>query len=436
MPLPKMLLVRQHFPDRQIHNVPDAVTQQMHSFPFADEFQPGARIAIGVGSRGIHNIPTIVRSVVDYWKGKGLEPFIFPAMGSHGGATDEGQKSVLATLGITESTMACPIVSSMDIVPTGRTPDGIDTVMDRAAYESAGIFLINRVKWHTDFEDTIESGLFKMMTVGMGKLTGAKNYHRLGYEGRGLGEIIRSAGRHILSSGKVLGGLAILEDANNNTAHVETLPAASMERREEELLVTVKGWKENIPLELDVLIVNEIGKMVSGPGMDPKVVNRSSTTGAYNPWKNLPWIGRIYVRSLRPDSRGNAMGIGMADVIHDRVLQHIDERATGINALTAQILSAVRVPMHHFSTDRECLETIVRDMTFHKEWFDVRMGWIRNSMELSLLGLSENLEEQIRKNPQLEIIGKAEAFAFDDNGQLVTRPFDLVSTASRHMQPA
>jgi Lactate racemase N-terminal domain len=269
MELPRLLLVRQHFPDRGIPDVRPAVLNELMNSPFSQRTKPGARVAIGVGSRGISNIATIVRSVVDFWKSKGAKPFIFPAMGSHGAATAEGQADVLAHYGIIEATMGCPVVSSLEVVPLGRTPEGIEAFMDRNAYESDGVMLVGRVKWHTDFAGNIESGLFKMMAIGLGKFAGAQRYHTYAYK-LGLEHVIRSIGRQVLASGKILGGLAILEDAHHNTAQVTAVPVEQMEQREEELLRLAKSWMGRIPMDLDVLILDEIGRTSAARGWIPR----------------------------------------------------------------------------------------------------------------------------------------------------------------------
>src|SRR5262249_37321954 len=194
----------------------------------------------GVGSRGIHSIATIVRNVVRYWKDEGMQPFLFPAMGSHGAASAAGQADVLAHYGITESSMGCPVVSQLEVVSLGNTADGIEAFMDRTAYEGDGVMLVGRVKWHTDFDGKIESGLFKMMAIGLGKFAGAQRYHAYAYR-LGLEHVIRSIGRQVLKSGKILGGLAILEDARHNTAKLDAVPVEAMEQREEENLALVKS---------------------------------------------------------------------------------------------------------------------------------------------------------------------------------------------------
>ncbi len=412
MPLPVMLPVRQHFPDRSLPDVRGEVLRQLSERQFASRVPPGARVALGVGSRGIANIATITRAAVDYWKSQGCRPFIFPAMGSHGGATAEGQADVLAHFGIHEATMDCPVVSSLDVLSTGSTPDGIETFMDRSAFESDGVMLIGRVKWHTDFSGKLESGLLKMTAIGLGKFAGAQRYHTYAYK-LGLEHVIRTVGRQVLASGKIIGGLAILEDANHNTGRIAAVPAAGMERADEDLLAEVRGWMGRLPFPLDVLIVDEIGKNISGSGMDTKVVNRS-VHGESNPWPDQPRIERIFIRDLSPHTYGNGVGIGMADVVHDRMLAKIDWDATLVNSLTATTPTAIRTPIH-FSTDRECLERI-STVVGRLDPSEVTYGWIKNTMELGFLRLSENLRDKIVENSTLEIVGPAEQIESDDVG--------------------
>src|ERR1017187_1611334 len=230
MKLPRLLVVRQQFPDRRIPDVPAEVRKQLAASRFAARVKPGARIAIGVGSRGIHNIAAIVHGVVRYWQEQGMQPFLFPAMGSHGAASAQGQADVLAHYGITQATMGCPLVSQLEGVSLGKTADGIEAFMDRLAYESDGVMLIGRVKWHTDFAGKIESGLFKMMAIGLGKFAGAQRYHSYAYR-LGLEHVIQTVGRQVLKSGKIVGGLAILEDANHNTGKIDAVPASVMEQQ-------------------------------------------------------------------------------------------------------------------------------------------------------------------------------------------------------------
>ena len=414
MPFSRLLTVRQKFPDRRLRDVPGSVQETLAAAGFAERAKPGAEVAIGVGSRGISNIATITRAVVDYWKTAGAKPFIFPAMGSHGAASAEGQADVLAHYGIIEETMGCPIRSSLDVVPVGTTPDGIHVVLDKLAHASDGIMFIGRVKWHTDFEGAIESGLFKMMAIGLGKWAGAQHYHTHGLN-KGMERTIRAIGRQVLVTGKIIGGLAILEDAYHNTAHVSAVPVAEMEQREEALLELAKSWMGKIPMDLDLLIVDEFGKNISGTGMDSKIVNRGSS-GEVNPWSVAPKITRIFVRDLTAHTYGNAAGVGMADVITERMANRINLAATYINVLTASHPGGGKIPVH-FPTDRECIERISKTCGRFDD-AEIRMGRIHNTLELTPIVLSENLRREIEANPLLEIASDPYEIEFDGAGNL------------------
>jgi hypothetical protein len=416
MDLPRLLLVRQTFPDRGIKDIPGTVARELSQAGFASRLKPGSSVAIGVGSRGIANLSVIVRAVVDYWRSEGMQPFLFPSMGSHGAATAEGQAQVLADYGIHETAMGCPVRSSLEVIDLGKTPEGIDTLVDRLAFESDGIMLVGRVKWHTDFEGKLESGLYKMMAIGLGKQAGAKRYHSYAYT-MGVEAVVRSVGRRVLESGKILGGLAILEDGNHNTALLASVPVESMEPREEELLALAKSWTARIPVaELDILIVDEMGKNISGTGMDAKIVNRNAV-GAHNPWTFAPRIGRIFVRDLSPHSHGNAVGVGMADIVTDRLVSHIDWTQSLMNALTANHPATVRTPIH-LPTDRECLEAIAPTVG-KLNLMELKIGWIGNTLELSGLVLSETLRDEIEANPNLAIVGGPVEIRYGVDGNLV-----------------
>ena len=424
MQFPRLVLVRQKFPDRRIPDVAAEVRKQLAGSGFAGRLKPGSRVAIGVGSRGIHSLATIVRGVVQYWKDQGMQPFLFPAMGSHGAASAEGQADVLAHYGITEASMGCPVVSQLEVVSLGKTADGIEAFMDKMAYQSDGVMLVGRVKWHTDFAGKIESGLFKMMAIGLGKFEGAQRYHAYAYR-LGLEHVIRSVGRQVLKSGKILGGLAILEDAQHHTGKLDAVPVEVMEQREEENLALVKTWMGRIPMDADILIMDEIGKNISGAGMDTKVCNRS-VQGEYNPWPDTPKFERIFVRNLSELTYNSGVGLGMADVVTDRLVNRIDWEPTWINSLTANTPSAIRTPIH-FPTDRECLERIVP--TVGKISLDeVTYVWIRNTMELGRLACSENLRGEVEKNPLLEIEATVD-FEFDGQSNLISPFMPIEETA-------
>lgn len=414
---PGLLLVRQNFPDLRLADVRVETRRQLEHSGFAARLQPGASVAIGVGSRGIANIAHIVGSVVQYWRAHGMTPFIFPSMGSHGAATPEGQADVLAHFGITEQSMGCPIVSRVDVISLGKTDEGIEVFMDAAAHAADAVMVVGRVKWHTSFSGRLESGLMKMMAIGLGKFAGAQKYHthaqRLGLE-----HVIRMAGRRVLQSGKMIGGLAILEDAHHNTAKIEAVAADCIEQRDEENLALAKSWMPKLPCDIDVLIVDQMGKNISGTGMDAKVVNRGPS-GEYNPWPGLPSIGRIFVRELDPQTFGNALGIGMADVTTERLVHQIDWEPTRVNALSSNMPSRIRVPAH-FAEDRECLRWVAATAG-RADPAQVTYGWIRNTLELDRVAISHTLLPQTDVHPQIEIDAEIDV-TWDERGNLVS-PF-------------
>jgi hypothetical protein len=415
----RLLLVRQHFPDLRLHDVAGEARRQLADSGFAARLQPGARVAVGVGSRGIANIATIVRAVVAYWQGCGMRPFIFPAMGSHGAATPEGQADVLARLGMTEASMGCPVISRLEVVSLGTTGEGIEVFMDAAAYAADAMMVVGRVKPHTNFNGRFESGLMKMMAIGLGKFAGAQKYHthaqRLGLE-----HVIRSAGRQVLQSGKIVGGLAIVEDAHHNTAKLEAVPADAMEAREADNLALAKSWMPRLPCDLDVLIVDEMGKNISGTGMDAKVVNRGPNS-EYNPWPDVPSVRRIFVRELAPASHGNAVGIGIADVTTERLVRQIDWEPTRVNALSSGTTARIRVPVQ-FAADRDAL-TWIAGTAGRLDPADVTYGWIRNTLELDRLAISGNARRLLGGQPQVTVEEELEV-QWDDQANLVS-PFGV-----------
>ena len=404
--------IRQHFASRALPDIECAVRTELAAKEIGAGLAPGARVALGAGSRGIANYATIVRATAAHFRDRGLSPFIVPAMGSHGGGTAAGQIDVLAHYGVTEAAMGCPIVSSVDVVSLGVTGDGMETFLDRNAFECGAAFVINRVKWHTTFDHTVESGLMKMACIGLGKVAGATRYHEYAVR-HGMGQVIQSAGHHVLASGKILGGLAILEDALHQTAQVTAVTADRMEEEEPQLLALARTWMPRIPFdELDILIVDEIGKHISGVGMDSKVVNRHPL-GGNNPWPWAPRIRRIYVRELSDLSYGNAVGVGMADMISERLYAKIDWDVTRVNALAASNLSASKAPFRA-RTDREALETLAATVGRAKPE-EVTFVRIRNTLELADMLATENL---LGANCAIEVSGPPSAWKFDASGGL------------------
>ncbi len=419
--LPRFVLAQQSFPDRAIRDIRRHIHTALGQSDLPTRVPQNARIAIGVGSRGISNIAAIVKSVVDFWKERGAQPFIFPAMGSHGAATAEGQEEVLAHYGIHQATMGVPVISSLEVVSQGETPEGIETFIDKAAFEADGIFLVPRIKWHTDFSGPVESGLFKMMAIGVGKFAGARMYHTHAYK-LGLERMIRSVGEKVFASGKVLGGLAIQEGAHHETAGLVVISSSGGSRamlaQEEELLCQVKAWKANLPADpIDVLIVDEMGKNISGAGMDTKIINRA-ISGEYNPFPDTPVVHRIYTRALTDLTYGSAVGLGLADVIHDRLLQQTNWKPTYINSLTASTPSAIRTPIH-FPTDKDALAAIAPTVGKH-DLSDVTYCRIRNTLDLVDVAVSENLIPALA--PNVTVVSDPFEARFDTAGDF--EPFE------------
>jgi hypothetical protein len=418
MDLPRFVLVEQSYPDRRIPDIREHIFRELSGSDVARRVPKGGRVAVGVGSRGIANIATIARAVVDWWKEQGFQPFIIPVMGSHGAATAEGQTDVLAHYGVHEATMGVPVVSSLDVVELGYTSEGIRVFLDQNGHDSDGIFLISRVKWHTDFAGSIESGLFKMMAIGLGKFAGAQQYHTFAYR-IGLETMIRSVGAKVFESGKILGGLAIQEGAHHETGGLTVLSSsqglAAMVEREEKLLAEAKSWAARLPAsEIDVLIVDEIGKNISGAGMDTKVINRS-VNGHYNPWEGLPTVHRLYARALSDLTYHSGVGLGMADVVHDRLVNDIDWKPTYINSLTAGTPACIRTPIH-YGSDRQAIEAIWPTVGKTNP-LEVTYCRIRNTMELVQLAVSENLVPSLW--PEAHVISDPFEVEFDAAGDIV-----------------
>ncbi|HEY6225528.1 MAG TPA: hypothetical protein VI282_00240, partial [Verrucomicrobiae bacterium] len=351
---PKMARVRQDFPVSADLDIRAALQKEFA--PILPRLKKGATVAIGAGSRGISNIAEIVRAVVEILRGAGAKPFIFPAMGSHGGATPEGQTEVLASYGITESSMGAPIRAAMEVREIGIAECGARVFGSVAALEADHIILVNRIKPHTDFFGSLGSGLVKMSVIGLGKKIGAESMHgaasRLGHE-----RVIRGMARVALTKAPVLCGVAILEDQRHQTAAIEVIPAQEIEAREGPLLERARELMPRLPFEeIDLLIVDRIGKNISGAGLDPNVIGRGVNgylSSLAREGRSAPFIRRIFVRDLTPETQGNGIGIGMADITTARLVKGIDLRITYTNALTALTPQGAKIPIY-FETDREC----------------------------------------------------------------------------------
>lgn len=346
--------IRQQFDNTSLGDIEQTVIEQVSA---KLSIAPGASIAIGAGSRGIANIARIVGAVVNAVKAKGGAPFVFPAMGSHGGATGEGQQEILATYGITEETMGCPIRSSMEVVQLDNGGLELPLYMDKTAHDSDGIILVNRIKPHTAFHGTYESGLVKMSIIGLGKERLANAIHSFGVHG--LKVLMPQAGRKILETGKVLLGVGIVENAYDQTAIIETMTPTEILDREPILLDIAKAKLPSFPLnEIDVLVVDQIGKNISGSGMDPNIIGRMRIRGSSDE-PPFPDIKSIVITDLTDVSHGNACGIGLADVATRRLADKIDWDVTYMNGITSGFYEHFMLPIVA-PTDRQALDWGIR----------------------------------------------------------------------------
>lgn len=419
---PPLVLVRQPFSKAAPVDFEAAVDEGLSRLPAL----AGRRIAVGVGSRGISNLTRAVGALLAGLRARGALPFLVPAMGSHGGATPEGQRAVLAHYGLTEASLNAPVVDSLDVDELGRTTDDMPVYFSRAAREADGIIVVNRIKPHTDFRGAFGSGLVKMLVVGLGKHRGAGTLHRaaarFGHE-----PVMRDALRVILEHTPVLGGLGLLENARHDTQHVEFVPAAALAEREAVLVKQAHAQMARLPFEtLDFLVVDRIGKELSGTGMDPNVVGRG-VNGYISALSHVPdyrpVIRRIFVRDLSEETHGNASGIGMADFTTQRLVDAIDRHVTFTNSLTSLSLQSSKIPMH-FPNDRAAIAAALSTLGVPLE--QARVARIRDTLHLEVLAASE---AALADTPGLERLGPASAWAFDAEGNLP--PLSVVAPPAR-----
>jgi hypothetical protein len=411
VPLPRVVPVRQNFAAMELRDLAGAVREELARPGVGDRVRPGMRIAIGVGSRGVSGIDRIVAALVAELKRRGASPFVVPAMGSHGGATAEGQLEVLANLGVTEASAGCPIHSSMEVVEVGRLENGLPVYVDRHAHEADGIVVVNRVKPHTSFRGPSESGLVKMLTIGLGKQKGADSCHAYGMAG--MAEHIVAMAEISLGRARVLFGVAIVENAYDKTSRIVAVPAPEIVSKDRELLVEAKANMPKLLFDpLDVLVVDRIGKEFSGTGIDPNITGRYTTSLL----SGGPQIARVVVLDLTDATHGNANGIGLADLTTRRLVSRIDYEAMYANSLTSRVPASVRVPLT-LDTERQAIQAAVktcgaRDLT------RVRLVRIPNTLHLGEIWISESLLDEARGNPAVTVCGEPRAMTFDDAGRL------------------
>jgi hypothetical protein len=412
--LPRMIRVRQTFSRPRVADIPRTVAERLAAAGLP--IKRGDTVAVGAGSRGIANIDVIVGATVRYLLDLGARPFVFPAMGSHGGGTAEGQLGVLEHYGITETTMGCPLRATMEVVQVGEAL-GLPVWVDRHAAEADWIGLVNRVKPHTDFKGTIESGLFKMMTIGLGKYKGAIQYHRANIH-HGYETVITSVGREVLAKARIGFGLGIVENGYDETAHLEAFSAQDLEAGERRLLKDAREWMARLPFSpIDVLIVEEMGKNISGAGMDTNVIGRPSNP--HEPFPADPKILWITVLDLTEESYGNATGIGNADFTTRRLVDKIDMKPTLINCITACAPNGAKVPAT-YETDREAIETALSCIGLTPP-DRARVIRIKNTLMLGEIEVSEAFLPEVAKRPDLAPISDPEPLPFDAAGRLRPR---------------
>ncbi len=415
MSFPKVVKVRQEFPRPRVEDAEQALREQFDKEEIASRIEPGMEVAITAGSRGIANIDRILRSLVTLLKDAGATPFIVPAMGSHGGATAEGQVEILESLGVTEESVGAEIRSSMETVEIGETERGTTVYMDRHAAEADGVIICGRIKLHTDFRGEIESGLCKMASIGLGKHEQALNLHAYGVEG--IKDFMLEVAGHVFDSGKVLFGLGIVENAYEETAMLEAIPPEKIMEREKDLLKESAKLMPKLPVsDIDVLFVDELGKNYSGTGMDTNVIGRFRLLGVEEPEK--PEIKYIIVGDVSDASHGNATGVGLADFTTSRLFESIDYRAMNQNILTSTFVERAKVPMI-LDNDRETLEAAIR-CNWGVAPEETRFVRIPNTLELRHVYLSENLVEEALENGNAEVIEEACEMQLDKDRNFVS----------------
>jgi hypothetical protein len=410
-----MVRLRQHFEKNGIENVSRAVHDTLQKLNLGRTIRSGHTVALTAGSRGIANIPLILRTVVQHLRDLGARPFLVPAMGSHGGGIAEGQRKVLESYGITEAYVGAPIRASMEVVSLGTTAEGFPVVLDRYASEAEHIGVVARVKPHTSYHGPIESGLLKMMMIGLGKHAGALAYHRmlLDYP---YDQVVRSVSRTIRARAPIAFGLALVENAYDQTARVEAVLPDDFEPREEQLLVLAKNWLARLPyLEADLLIIDEIGKEISGSGMDTNVVGRKRAFKSQGP-ANQPVMRFIFVRGLSAHTHGNAAGIGLADFTTTRLVKAMNYQATVINCLTSGYPEGANLPVH-LDSDRQVLDSAL-NILGTRTAEEARILRIRNTLCLEEVEVSEPCLGQKKPTTEYTLLGPAHGWTFDTNGNL------------------
>ena len=412
---PNIFRLRQLFDAPEVSDIAGEVENQLSRLQLAGKIQPGQTVAISAGSRGIANIHIIIKAVADHLRSLGAEPFIVPAMGSHGGGTAEGQQGIIEGYGITEEFCQCPIRASMETVIVCDAKEGFPVHFDKHAYGADHVVVVGRVKPHTNFNGDIESGLMKMMLIGLGKHAGAKIYHRA-ISDYSFGQIVRSVAREVLAQWRIVAGLAIVENSYDETAQLEAIAPGDFEEREKQLLVLAKKWMPKLPFDqADILVLDEIGKDISGSGMDTNVVGRK-----YHDHQaaegETPRIRNIVVRGLTPATHGNASGIGMAEFCRTQLVEEMDARITRINCITGGHSTGAMVPLD-YETDREILDVALVSIGLTQPP-EARFLWARNTLDIAEIECSDAYLQEARERDDLEVLSEPRPMPLGEDGNL------------------
>lgn len=413
--LPKMFLARQRLPAPVLIDVEGSVITQLKALSMESMVRSGEKVGITVGSRGIANIPLIIRTVADYFRTMGLEPFLIPSMGTHGGARSEGQIKVLESLGISQAACGAEIIPCVDTVLIGKTPAGCPVYVNKAAIEMDHIFVVNRIKPHTDYTGDTESGIVKMMAIGLGSYQGALVAHSFA-RNHGYAATFQAIAQVMMASLSVIGALGIIENWRGQTAIVKGLAPYQLIEVEKRLLKEAKALTGNLPFHnIDVLLVEELGKDVSGTGLDTKVIGRIMIRGQEEP--KTPCIGRIVVLDLTEGTHGNATGIGLADITTERVTAKIDYEATKLNCIGSLCPEQGRIPIAG-ATDLEALQLAIQSLGAIDP-HELRVVHIKNTIALEEFQVSEALRIECAQNPNLEIVSELYDYPFKSDGSIV-----------------
>ncbi len=424
---PRIFRVRQLFDAPRVADVEVDVDRELLRLKLGQRIKPGQSVAITAGSRGIASIHLILRAIVRHLKALGAKPFIVPAMGSHGGGTAEGQRKIIESYGVTEDFCGCPIKASMETVIVCQAAEGFPVHFDRHAFEADHVVVCGRVKPHTGFVGEIESGLMKMMLIGLGKHNGAIIYHRA-IQDYSFGQILRSVAREVLEKCRIVAGVAVVENSRDETARITAVEPHEFEEREKELLVLARQWMPRLPFDrADLLLIDEIGKNISGTGMDTNVVGRKYLDHRAADHE-FPKVRHISIRGLTKDTYGNATGIGLAEFCKSRVLREMNVKVTRINCITGGHVSGATIPLD-YETDREIFDVAfaVNGLTPPEK---ARVMWIRNTLDVVELECSEVYLDEARTRADLEILEEPRPMPFDDEGNLPCLESLATATAS------